>query len=161
MINLIHFVLVCGCNVQGSKSLDCEENGKCSCKPDFNGLKCDSCTEEYTKFPNHQEIPEVATLIVGGFDGLNELKTTEFIPPIGTPKKCFVPSLPTGISLQPSLIQTSNEILLCGETKDVKPYPLCPLSKRLCSLRLSESMASSEHKCLELKNNQWKEHSRL
>ena len=148
--------------MQGSKILDCEENGNCSCKPDLNGLKCDSCTEDYTGFPIHQGIPEVAGIIVGGFDGFNELKNAEFIPPIaGASKKCSLPSLPTGISLQPSLIQTSNEILLCGETKDVKPYPLCPLSKRLCSLRLSESMASSEHKCLELKNNQWKEHSLL
>ena len=160
--NLNSFVLVCGSNVQGSKTLDWEENGNCSCKPDFNGLKCDSCTEEYTKFPNHQGIPEVAALIVGGFDGFNELKTAEFIPQIGTSKKCSLPSLRTGIALQPSLIQTSDEILLCGEaTWDDKPYPLCPLFKRLCSVRLSKSYASKVFKCLELKDNQWQEHSQL
>ena len=34
----------CICNINGSTSLDChEDNGKCSCKDGYTGIKCDGC----------------------------------------------------------------------------------------------------------------------
>ena len=81
---------------------------------------------------------EMTALIVGGWDDNSILlKTTEIIPKGRTCSSNSLPSLPTGISRQPSLVQTSEEeILLCGEL-------------------------NNEQKCLELKDNQWQEHSNL
>jgi len=79
----------------------------------------------------------MTALIVGGYDGANELQTTEIIPKRSKCSSNTLPSLPTGISFQPSLVQTSEEeILLCGGD-------------------------GNEEKCLELKDNQWQEHSNL
>ena len=34
----------CICNINGSTSLEChEDNGKCSCKDGYTGIKCDGC----------------------------------------------------------------------------------------------------------------------
>ena len=80
---------------------------------------------------------EMTAFIVGGSDG-SSLKTTEIIPQGRTCSSNSLPSLPTGIDKQPSLVQTSEEeILLCGGR-------------------------GNEQKCLELKDNQWQEeHSNL
>ena len=48
------FILDCGCYQHGSKNLNCDRNGKCSCKQGFNGQKCDSCAEGYHGFPDCQ-----------------------------------------------------------------------------------------------------------
>merc|ERR1739838_485400 len=37
----------CDCNFDGSKSLQCGQNGKCMCKDGVLGLKCDMCQENY------------------------------------------------------------------------------------------------------------------
>ena len=37
----------CGCK-HGSVGVDCNKNGKCTCKPRFTGLKCDRCESVYT-----------------------------------------------------------------------------------------------------------------
>ena len=80
---------------------------------------------------------EMTALIVGGYGEEGVLNTTEIFPQGRTCSSNFLPSLPTGISNQPSLVQTSEEeILLCGGSNDWQ-------------------------KCLELKNNQWQEHSNL
>ena len=79
----------------------------------------------------------MTALIVGGWDGNNALKTTEILQG-RTCSSNSLPSLPNGISGQHSLILTSDveEILLCGGY-------------------------GNEQKCLELKDNQWEEHSNL
>ena len=33
----------CKCNPEGSTALDCDNNGHCSCKEGFTGIKCDEC----------------------------------------------------------------------------------------------------------------------
>ena len=80
---------------------------------------------------------ELAALVVGGWADTEIFKTTEII---SQSKKCSsisFASLPINISGKPSVIQTSNdEILLCGGFRN-------------------------KQKCLELKNNQWQEHSTL
>ena len=74
---------------------------------------------------------EHSVLVVGGYNGSN-MKTAELIP-----NRCNIPSLPKGISWQPSLILTTdNNILLCGGTNNAK-------------------------QCLELKENNWVHHSHL
>ena len=79
---------------------------------------------------------EMTALIVGGYDD-NSLKTTEIISQGHTCSSNSLPSLSTGISWRPSLVLTSEEeILLCGGY-------------------------GNEQKCLELKDNQWQEHSSL
>ena len=75
-------------------------------------------------------------LIVGGNDGENDLKTSELFPQKPT---CTsnVPNLPERISSQPSLILTQDQkLLLCGGSKN-------------------------EQTCLVLKDNTWRNHSRL
>ena len=41
----------CDCNVDGSNSLLCAPNGKCDCKNEMTGLKCDQCKSGYYSFP--------------------------------------------------------------------------------------------------------------
>ena len=51
----IIFVLLktdCGCDPKGSSSMQCQDNGKCSCKDRVEGDKCDSCKPDHTDFPN-------------------------------------------------------------------------------------------------------------
>ena len=46
----------CECNVEGSDNPDtCDDNGKCTCKPNIGGDKCDQCNEGFVGFPNCQE----------------------------------------------------------------------------------------------------------
>ena len=69
---------------------------------------------------------------MGGYNGSDRVKTAELIP-----NNCNIPSLPKGISGQPSLILTNdNNILLCGGN-------------------------DNEHECLQLKEKLWVHHSDL
>jgi len=89
--------------------------------------------EKFRLLFNHEEM---TALIVGGWDESGNNLKTEIIPQ-GRTCSNSVPSLPTGISWKPSLVQTSEEeILLCGGY-------------------------GNSQKCLELKNNQWQDHSNL
>merc|ERR1711881_316669 len=46
----------CNCNADGSEDLACDaETGKCHCKCDVEGDKCDSCTEGHALFPDCHE----------------------------------------------------------------------------------------------------------
>ena len=42
----------CGCNMDGSLTLQCNENGKCECKANITGEKCDRCANDNISFPN-------------------------------------------------------------------------------------------------------------
>ena len=45
-------VLACGCNDEGSVSTSCDSNGRCDCKTNVIGTKCDVCsTLETIGFP--------------------------------------------------------------------------------------------------------------
>ena len=44
---IISFHSECGCNVLGSNSLQCLEDGSCVCNEGVKGTKCDSCIENY------------------------------------------------------------------------------------------------------------------
>ena len=79
---------------------------------------------------------EMTALIVGGWDVHDGHKTTELFSQGGTCSNNSLPSLPPHI-YGPSLVYTSEEeILLCGGDGNIR-------------------------KCLELRDNQWKEHSNL
>lgn len=43
----------CQCNPVGSRSLQCNSEGKCQCKPGVTGDKCDRCDNNYYQFGNH------------------------------------------------------------------------------------------------------------
>ena len=43
----------CGCNPTGSRSLQCNSEGKCQCKPGVGGDKCDRCEENHYNFGSH------------------------------------------------------------------------------------------------------------
>ena len=38
----------CECNIDGSTILECNDNGKCTCKDGFEGKKCDTCKVGFT-----------------------------------------------------------------------------------------------------------------
>ena len=41
----------CVCNGEGSLTEQCDEEGKCSCKANIIGDKCDTCQDEFHSFP--------------------------------------------------------------------------------------------------------------
>ena len=45
----------CACNSFGSKGLNCDDSGTCSCKENFEGLKCDKCMPQRYNYPLCEE----------------------------------------------------------------------------------------------------------
>lgn len=45
-------ILACNCNRDGSKSLECDEDGRCVCKDGVLGYKCDQCQENFYDLVN-------------------------------------------------------------------------------------------------------------
>ena len=45
------FLPECDCNEIGSKNDICVTNGKCDCKSNFGGQKCDQCRSGFYMFP--------------------------------------------------------------------------------------------------------------
>ena len=41
----------CGCSNTGSTGQTCKSNGKCDCKPNYIGVKCDECRFGYFQYP--------------------------------------------------------------------------------------------------------------
>ena len=48
--------LACHCDEYGSVDVSCDESGVCTCKSDYEGLKCDLCREGMYGFPNCEGI---------------------------------------------------------------------------------------------------------
>ena len=48
------YLLDCDCNQEGSNSVACDNNGKCSCKSNITGNKCQKCIEGFVGFPDCQ-----------------------------------------------------------------------------------------------------------
>ena len=46
--------LDCQCNENGSTSLNCDKAGKCDCKTNIGGDKCENCTDGFFRFPSCQ-----------------------------------------------------------------------------------------------------------
>jgi hypothetical protein len=44
-------ISVCDCDSQGSIGVSCDNEGKCMCKPNFMGTRCDKCKEGLYNFP--------------------------------------------------------------------------------------------------------------
>ena len=44
----------CNCNKAGSQKISCDKDGKCKCKTNINGDKCDECGDGLTGFPDCQ-----------------------------------------------------------------------------------------------------------
>ena len=42
--------LVCGCDNQGAVNMSCSSDGKCTCKENITGNKCDICLPGYFPF---------------------------------------------------------------------------------------------------------------
>ncbi|KFP62450.1 Laminin subunit gamma-1, partial [Cariama cristata] len=56
----------CDCDPEGSRSLQCGENGRCECKEGFVGSRCDQCEENYfynRSWPGCQECPACYRLV--------------------------------------------------------------------------------------------------
>jgi len=47
----LHIISVCDCDSQGSIGVSCDNDGKCKCKPNFTGTRCDKCKEGLYNFP--------------------------------------------------------------------------------------------------------------
>lgn len=47
------YCIHCGCDPVGSRSLQCNSQGKCQCKPGVTGDKCDRCEANYYQFGPH------------------------------------------------------------------------------------------------------------
>ena len=43
--------LDCNCNVDGSTTLQCKDDGSCDCNKYIDGDKCDQCMEQHYNFP--------------------------------------------------------------------------------------------------------------
>ena len=43
----MYFCIDCNCDPNGSISKQCDDAGKCQCKSNFKGEKCDECNEGY------------------------------------------------------------------------------------------------------------------
>ena len=52
MIKNYSWNVECGCNLDGSKNSSCSSCGKCYCKSNVVGEKCDTCANGYFNFPN-------------------------------------------------------------------------------------------------------------
>ena len=50
-------ILACNCDVQGSIDVSCDDNGKCNCKVNFAGDKCNECADGYFDYPTCQGNP--------------------------------------------------------------------------------------------------------
>ena len=44
----ILILLECVCNKDGSNNAFCDDDGKCTCKGNYGGDKCDQCKEGFT-----------------------------------------------------------------------------------------------------------------
>ena len=42
----------CECSGDGSDDQECDDTGKCSCKDNVGGMKCDACNENTFGYPN-------------------------------------------------------------------------------------------------------------
>ena len=42
------YFIACACNMDGSKDVFCNDKGKCSCKDNYHGIKCDQCKQGYS-----------------------------------------------------------------------------------------------------------------
>lgn len=44
------YCIPCNCNPLGSRTLQCNTEGRCQCKPGVTGVKCDRCEVNYYDF---------------------------------------------------------------------------------------------------------------
>ena len=55
-LKIIHIIIsnfvACGCNAEGSSSIECDKYGLCSCKSNVVGTKCTDCASGYYGFHN-------------------------------------------------------------------------------------------------------------
>ena len=55
----------CNCNKDGSTGSSCDDNGVCSCKPNFINDKCDECADGYFHFPRCESKSTVPGILTG------------------------------------------------------------------------------------------------
>ena len=128
MIQLIIFlyfiIIACSCSVNGSASQMCNHiTGECECKPNVEGLQCDSCRENfYQPDPNEGCLPcdcdpggssspqcDMATGQCDCLQGITGLKCSEVIP------GHFFPTIDhlrlegeSAVSIPPSVLTVAN-----------------------------------------------------
>ena len=63
--------LDCACDIMGSTSTECDENGVCSCKTNIDGNKCAKCKSfTYGNFPDCESLFLVLFLDYFSFENL-------------------------------------------------------------------------------------------
>lgn len=51
VINIFCVFAACDCDRSGSIGVSCDNDGKCQCKPPFDGVHCEMCKEGLYNFP--------------------------------------------------------------------------------------------------------------
>ncbi|XP_037079279.1 laminin subunit gamma-1-like [Pollicipes pollicipes] len=69
------YCIPCACSPEGSRSLQCNINGKCSCKPGVGGDKCDRCENNFYDF-SQQGCRECNCYPPGSLDNEPSCETT-------------------------------------------------------------------------------------
>ena len=74
----INFSLECRCNSQGSENNQCNDLGKCLCKANVHGHKCDECQDGRSGFPRcsiRKRIPKVPRVLKKAKKEIEKLKS--------------------------------------------------------------------------------------
>ena len=60
--SLILISIGCNCNTEGSNGIGCDNtDGRCTCKPNISGNKCEKCAHGFFGFPNCQSKFQLST----------------------------------------------------------------------------------------------------
>jgi len=70
-------ILACSCDSHGSIGVSCDGEGKCQCRENFDGIRCEQCKEGYYNFPTCEGCNCDPAGIVATFQGCGSLPPGE------------------------------------------------------------------------------------